>query len=220
MHDTNQSKGAPRGARQARGLRIGLTGGFGCGKSEVGRILAAEGVAVRDADDIARDVMKVGRPAFENVVARFGREMVGADGEIHRSRLAERVFADAGERKALEAIVHPDVIGVLREWLDEVTGQGRAAVAIVPLLYEVELTDLWDAVICVAATESAVLARAVQAGWAEAAVRDRIRAQKPVDEKAARADYVIQNDGTLDALKRETRKVWKTILREEKRHHG
>lgn len=214
------SRGEQRGEGAERGLRVGLTGGFACGKSEVGRVLREQGAEVVDADDLAHEAMRAGTPVFEKVVARFGRGVVGRDGEIDRAAVGERVFAGSEERRALEALVHPEVIRRLEAWLDETSGRGRHAVAIVPLLYEAGLAGRWDAVICVTAPEAAVLDRAAGRGLTAADARARIAAQMPVEEKARKADHVIRNNGTLDALKERAREVWSEILKKERRRHG
>lgn len=199
-----------------KGLSIGLTGGIACGKSEVGRILEREGAQVRDADELAHELIRRGGSLFDKVVERFGAEMVGADGEIDRQVLGRWVFADATERKALEALIHPEVIRLLREWIAGETSQGRNTVAIAPLLFEVGWTDLWDAVVCVASTETMVVKRLKKRGLSESEARARISAQMPLETKIRKANHVIQNDGTLDLLEKRTREVWQKIVREER----
>lgn len=199
-----------------RGLSIGLTGGIACGKSEVGRFLEGGGARVRDADDLAHELIRRGGSLHDKVVARFGRGIVGRDGEIDRQSLGRRVFRDAAERKELEAILHPDVIRILRGWVAGETRRGNNAVAIVPLLFEAEMTDFWDAVICVASKEKVVIERLKQRGLSEDEARARIAAQMPVEEKMRRADYVIQNNETLKSLERQTREMWQIIVKEEK----
>lgn len=196
-----------------RGLAVGLTGGIGCGKSEVGRFLSELGAEVLDADEVARDVVRPGTEAFKRVVARFGRDVVDAQGSLDRAKLARIVFADAGQRAALEAIVHPEVIRTIRRWAGEVTEAGRDAVALIPLLYEANLARMWDAVICVVAPEEQVLKRLRARGMTEAEVRARMSAQMPVEEKAKRADYVLDNGGSLAELKRRTAETWNELMR-------
>ena len=199
-----------------KGLSIGLTGGIACGKSEVGRILEREGALVRDADALAHDLIRRGTPLFGEVVKRFGREMVGPDGEIDRRVLGQRVFANEAERKALEALIHPEVIRALGEWISRETARGLDTVAIVPLLFEVGWTDPWDAVVCVAATEKVVVERLRQRGLSENEARARISAQLPLETKIRKAKHVIQNDGTMDSLEKRPREVWQKIVREER----
>jgi len=211
---------ADRSEAQRRGLAVGLTGGIACGKSTVAKILAGEGAAVRDSDEIAHEMIAKGGLAYEAVVARFGSKIVGDDGEIDRKTLGNIVFTDPVGRADLEKMIHPGVKTELGKWTREVTAGGRDAVAIVPLLYEVNVTDLWDAVICVTAEDSQVLQRLFGRGLAEEEARRRIAAQMPVSEKAARADYVIENNGSLETLAEITKRIWKELLRKESSKHG
>jgi dephospho-CoA kinase len=203
-----------------RGWAVGLTGGIACGKSEVGRILEGLGAAVRDADDISHALMEPGRPLYAAVVKRFGQGIVGVGGAIDRRILGAGVFADPAERKALEAIVHPEVIRVLRDWVRTITGAGRVAVGIVPLLFEVGAEGLWDTTVCVISPESAVMERLLGRGLTAADARARLASQMPPAEKAARATYVIENNGTRPALEKRVRKLWNRISKEEASHHA
>ena len=103
-----------------RGLAIGITGGIACGKSEVARAFSALGAETADADVLAHEAIRPGEPAYDRVVARFGREIVGPGGEVDRRRLGEVVFQRPAERAALEAIIHPEVIKALKQWVNEV----------------------------------------------------------------------------------------------------
>jgi dephospho-CoA kinase len=181
-------------------------------------VLAKLGAVVRDADDIAHELMRRGQPLYEPVVERFGPGIVGKNGEIDRRVLGARVFADPAERKILESLVHPAVIRELRAWADGVVRSGGTGVGIVPLLFEVGLTDPWDATICVTSPEVAVLDRLRGRGLDEKDARERIASQMPVAEKAARATYVVRNDGTRDALEQQVRTLWTTLLKEASHH--
>jgi dephospho-CoA kinase len=182
----------------------------------VGHILEREGAQVRDADELAHELIRSGGPLFDKIVERFGAGIIGRDGEIDRQILGRRIFADASDRKALEAFIHPEIIRVLREWIDGETGRGKNAVAILPLLFEVGWVDLWDAVVCVASSEEVVIERLKQRGLSELEARARLSAQMPLEEKAMKASHVIRNNGTLDSLEKRTREVWQIIVREER----
>ena len=137
---------------------------------------------------------------------------------IDRAALGELVFEDAGARRELERIVHPEVMRRLREWLDRTREAGqRGAAAVIPLLFEVGEEDLWDAVICVSADERHVLARLLRRGLDERRARLRMEAQMPLEEKEQRSDYVIRNNGTLAALAEDTKRNWQALLRKERR---
>lgn len=190
--------------------RIAVTGGIACGKSVVGSFLAEEGVPVCDCDDVARRLMEPGGACFGAVVEAFGRAVMSSDGRIDRLRLAGIVFTDPVRLARLNAIVHPAVFDACRRWLDGV--RGAAAAVIVPLLFEAGAEQGWDAVVCVSASPAVQRQRLQARGLAPADAQRRMAAQMPVREKMARADYVIMNDGTLEMLRAQTRRVLRSIL--------
>lgn len=199
--------------RRAKGLAIGLTGGIACGKSEVARVLERLGAAVADADIYARAAVRPGTVAYNRVVRLFGTEIVRPDRTIDRRSVARMVARNADMRLKLERIIHPVVIRRLRAWVKKMVERGRVAVAVVPLLYEVGLTDLWDSVICVVAPKHLVLDRLAARGMNRSEAEAWLRAQMPMREKARRADYVIRNEGTLKELERQVKRVWKTVVK-------
>ncbi len=209
-----------RDANVAVPLRVALTGGIACGKSTAGRMLAEHGVAVCDADEIARELLAPGTPYTRRVIERFGPSIVDAAGAIDRRALGRRVFMDAAERAALEAIVHPETLRRLGAWLDEQRRMGRSAAAIVPLLFEVGATVGWDAVICVTADMAVVRRRLAERGLTPDEAERRVAAQWSLAEKARRADYVIENNGTLDELRRAVEQTWQMISKKERGNHG
>jgi dephospho-CoA kinase len=176
---------------------VGLTGGIATGKSTFAAALRALGVPVVDADQLARAAVASGTPGLAAVVAEFGRDVLGSDGELDRSRMAARVFTDPSARARLEAIVHPAVRALFREELDRLSAAGHpVAVYDVPLLYEAGLERKVDLAVVVWAPREAQIAR-LQArdGLDRAAAEARLAAQLPIDDKAARADVVVENDG-------------------------
>jgi len=199
----------------ARYPAIGITGGIGCGKSEVGRLLAERGVAVLDADEVARRQLEPGTPVHAALRRRYGAPVQAPDGTLDRAWLARRVFGDAAEREALNALVHPPVLGAIRTWVAERRAQGPVAVQ-VPLLFEVGLVDPWDAVVCVAADAAVVQQRLRARGWSDEEARQRLAAQWPLEEKMRRADYVIWNNGSLAELAAAVERIWNE-LRERSR---
>jgi len=196
---------------------VGITGGIACGKSEVGRVLAGAGVAIRDADEVAHEVIEQDSPAYRAIRERFGAGILASDGAIDRGALGARVFANPEERAALNAIVHPAVLRNLHAWRQQKRKEGRPAAVIIPLLFEVGATNGWTAIICVAANQPTVVERLRARGLTEDEARARIGAQMPIEEKMRRSDYVIVNEGTLDELKKKTRAVWEAILNKENR---
>lgn len=183
---------------------LGITGGIACGKTETGRILSSEGFKVLDSDFLAHELMSKGRPVYRKVVEYFGGGILAADGEIDRVKLGRKVFSDPQARETLNRLVHPAVIESAQDWMKECRDMREDAAVLVPLLFETGWTEGWDAVICVTAPEEQVLQRLEKRGLPEAEAIKRIRAQMPQAEKASRADFVIENGGTPDALRRRT----------------
>jgi len=186
-------------------LRVALTGGIGTGKTHVLGRLAAAGVAVIDADRVVHALMEPGGAVTAAVAARFGPGTLGADGRVDRKRLGGLVFADTGARRDLEAIVHPAVYAAIERWLSETARDGAAlAVADIPLLYETGRASAFDRVIVTACPPEVQVNRVMERdGIGEAAARQRLAAQLPIEEKAGRADFVIRTDGTFEETNRQ-----------------
>ncbi|HET6395674.1 MAG TPA: dephospho-CoA kinase [Pseudoxanthomonas sp.] len=184
------------------GFIIGLTGGVAAGKSEVTRRFQALGVHVADADVAARQVVQPGQPALAKIVARFGPDMLQEDGNLDRRRLRAHVFADAGERRALEAITHPAIRATLEAECR--TAPGPYAIVAVPLLTEAggRAGYPWvDRILVVDAPVDLQRARLMRRDDVDAALAGRmIAAQAPREARLAIADDVIRNDGLPDQL--------------------
>ena len=206
---------APEGGRL---LRVALTGGIATGKSYVLARLNDCGVPTIDADQLARDVVRPGRPAWTALVARFGPEICHADGRVDRARLGAIVFADAAARADLEAIVHPPVREAIADWFDARGAEPEAsfAVADIPLLYETGRGEAFDRVVVTACRPETQQRRVVarDALSAEAA-RRRIAAQLPIDYKVARADFVVWTDGTFEETDRQVDAIGSALRRGE-----
>lgn len=188
---------------------FGLTGGIGSGKSLVASLLRERGVPVVDADELAREAVAPGSEGLTQVLAAFGTEMQGSDGQLDRKRLAALVFADETARKRLNSLTHPQVRRLSQERFAELDRQGVPLAGYdVPLLFEVGLDAVLRPVVLVAASVETQVERIVaRDGLSVAEARARIAAQLPLAEKRKRADYVLENDGTraelaaqLDAL--------------------
>lgn len=193
---------------------IAITGGVGSGKSTAAEYFKDLGAIVFSADVEARNVLQPGNSAFAKVVAAFGRSYLQPNGNLDRRRLGDLVFADVSARKRLEEITHPAIYESLRQKITDVQRANQNAIVMVeiPLLYETGTESAYDAVIAVTSTRD-VQARRLGArdSLGREDVEKRIKAQLPMEEKAARADYLIQNNGNRDALKRAVRTIWKQI---------
>jgi dephospho-CoA kinase len=174
----------------------GLTGNIGSGKSTVARLLTARGVPVVDADLIAREVVMPGRPALREIADRFPG-VVGPDGVLDRKALAARVFNDASERAALNAIIHPRIAEEMGTRMSALADAGRPfAVYEAALIVENGLHHGLDGLIVVTAPEEAQVERLRRReGMSEEEARARIAAQLPAAEKVRQATFVIDNQG-------------------------
>lgn len=192
----------------------GLTGGIGSGKSTVARMFAELGVPVLDADQIARDVVEPGTDGLRAVVAALGEDVLDTEGHLDRAKLGARVFDDEGARKKLESILHPRIAVESMKRFAELAQQGHPyAIYEAALLVENRSQSLMGALIVVAASEATQIARVrARDGLEEEAARARLRAQLPLEDKIAVADYVIDNEGSLDEVRARTLEVHRALL--------
>ncbi|MFD7323556.1 dephospho-CoA kinase [Streptomyces sp. NPDC059875] len=194
-------------------LKVGLTGGIGAGKSEVSRLLVSYGAVLIDADKIAREVVEPGTPGLAAVVEAFGADILTDEGTLDRPKLGSIVFADADRLATLNTIVHP-LVGARSAELESAAGPDDVVVHDVPLLAENGLAPLYDLVVVVDASPETQLDRLVRLrGMAESEARARMAAQVTREERRAVADLVIDNDGPLEALEPQVRKVWDELTR-------
>ncbi|MFH9737762.1 dephospho-CoA kinase [Streptomyces roseolus] len=194
-------------------LKIGLTGGIGAGKSEVSRLLVSYGAVLIDADRIAREVVEPGTEGLAAVVAAFGESVLTEDGTLDRPKLGSIVFADPERLATLNALVHP-LVGARSAELESAAGPGDVVVHDVPLLTENGLAPLYDLVVVVDASPETQLDRLVRLrGMAEEEAKARMAAQATRAARLEIADLVIDNDGPLDALEPQVRKVWEELER-------
>ena len=178
---------------------FGLTGGVGMGKSTTAELLRARGVPVVDTDDLARSVVEPGQPALREVQAVFGQNIVGPDGQLRRDELARLVFSNVRARQKLEAILHPRIQELWSAQLATWRAEGRElAVVVIPLLFETQAETHFDAVICVACSAATQKQRLLARGWTPAECAQRIAAQWPVEQKMAKANYVVWTEAGRD----------------------
>jgi dephospho-CoA kinase len=192
-------------------LRIGLTGGIGSGKSTVAQFFAARHVPVIDTDDISRELVVPGAPAFTEIASVFGADTLDSDGAIDRAKLRARVFANANERKRLEAILHPRIRAAVASRLDRLTA--AYAIIAVPLLFETGFVDLVDRALVVDCSEALQIRRTVaRSGLGEAQIRAIMATQATRAERLARAHDVIENNDDLSALERRVEELHQRYL--------
>ncbi|HEY8240763.1 MAG TPA: dephospho-CoA kinase, partial [Kiritimatiellia bacterium] len=208
-----------RSSELRRGLAIGLTGGIACGKSAAGDFMHEQGAAVLDADRVAHDLLAKGAPVYNQVIARFGPSILGPGGDIDRSKLGRMIFEDEAGRAALNELTHPAVMAEIKSWVERTRRTGRDAVVLIPLLFEINAVEGWDAIVCVAADEAVALKRLKERGLTEHDAKRRMAAQLPIEEKAKRSGFVIRNNGSMEALKKETERVYASIREKEKKAH-
>ena len=189
--------------------RIALTGGIASGKSHVRARFEALGVPTIDSDVLAREAVAPGTAGLSAVVDRFGRNVLHSDGTLHREKLAKIVFADADARRALEAIIHPEVRRAIDEWFAALDADRHPyAIADIPLLYEVGRVRDFDAVIVAACDPDTQVRRVMKRHEvSEVDARQRLAAQWPIDQKVRRANYVIRTDGAYDDTDRQVSAV-------------
>lgn len=191
---------------------VALTGGIGSGKTAVSDLLAGHGAAIVDADEIAREVVVPGGPAYRPLVARFGDGILAPDGAIDRGALAGAAFGDPGALADLNAITHPAIGAVMAERLAALAAGGDApvAVAVIPLLgrRHVEGMALAAVVVVDCPTEVALERLVHLRGMDEADARARLAAQASRTERLAMADYVVDNSGPPEDLGRRVDALW------------
>ncbi len=194
-------------------LVIGLTGNIAAGKTSVARHFAAWGVTLIDADRLARDAVAPGTPALHAISARWGDAVLAANGSLDRAALRRIVFADPGERAALDAIVHPEVGRLRSAAVAEAAGRGdRLVVCDIPLLFEAGLTGLVDGIVLVDAPHALRRERLMRdRGLSHADAEAMIAGQWPSARKRAAADWIIDNSGTPAELEVQARAVFNAL---------
>jgi dephospho-CoA kinase len=194
-------------------LKVALTGGIATGKSYVLDEFRKRGVPCLDADELAHGVTAAGTEATQAIAARFGADILAADGAVDRKKLGPRVFADPAARRDLEALVHPGVRRAIAAGLRAFEALGGAPFAVVgiPLLYENKRETEFDRVVATVCPLEQQLERLLARGIGEREARQRIAAQMPAAEKASRADFVIRTDGTFEETDRQVEAIYEDL---------
>ncbi len=178
---------------------LGLTGGIGTGKSTVGRILAAEGIRVIDADQLAREAVAPGSMILERIVQRFGSSFVDAAGQLNRRQLGARIFTHGDDRHWLENQIHPYV---RQQLVEQCLSHSSVVCLMIPLLFEAAMTDLVTEIWVVQCPYDLQVQRLHDRDQLERAdIEARIKSQWPLSRKCKLADVVIDNSGSLEQLR-------------------
>ena len=195
-------------------LILGVTGGIATGKTTVANMLEDLGAPIIDFDVLARRVVAPEKPAWKDIVAYFGQEILLEDRTVDRKKLSGIVFKNAEKRKKLEDFVHPRTGDEYVEEVSRITATDSNAIiqAVIPLLFEANMQDMYEKILLVYAPRETQIERLV--------LRDKISeeeaarildAQLPIDEKVGFADFVINNDKGLDETRKQVEDLWKKL---------
>lgn len=193
----------------------GLTGGIGTGKSTVAKMLEARGALIVDADAIAREVVAPESEGLQEIVAAFGSEVLDAGGNLDRVRLGNIVFADEAQRRRLESITHPRILMRMGQRIAAAAEQGREVVVLdVPLLYETgAMEKAVEKIILAYAPASSQLERVRgRDGLETGQIEARMAAQLDIEAKKKRADFVIDNSGSLAETEAQVERLWPVLV--------
>jgi dephospho-CoA kinase len=193
---------------------VGLTGGIASGKSTVAGMLREFGAKIINADDLARVIVQPGKEAWKEIVGAFGNEILRPDKTIDREKLRKIIFEDGKARERLDSITHPRIRALALARAQELAAKGAEVIVYeAPLLFENEAHTWLSPVIVVACDDDAQRRRLKgRDRLSETEIDQHLKAQMPLAEKRALADYVIENNGDLDDLKRQVRDVWQKLI--------
>lgn len=188
-------------------MKIGITGSIGCGKSVVMEYLRINGFKTYDADKISYSLSQKGNVCYNMIIDSFGEEILDDEKNINRQKLGYIIFNDKEKKKELENIIHPYV----RLEIENIND--KLAFVEVPLLYEANMEDLFDSIIVVACDLDIQIARIMKRnGLSSEEAMKRINNQKPLNEKIAKADYVIYNNGNIEDVWKKIEKIIKGVM--------
>ncbi|SFE49547.1 dephospho-CoA kinase [Paenibacillus catalpae] len=192
-------------------MKIGLTGGIATGKSTVAAMLVERGALLVDADQVAREVVMPGEPALEAVASAFGQAVIHTDGTLNRKALGGIVFNNRESLAQLESILHPAIRNRMQQQIRQYEEQSQLVVADIPLLYETGQEGLYDGIMVVYVPQQLQLKRLMERnGLPEEEALRRIGLQMDIEQKRSRADWVIDNSGSLEETRRQVDDFWKS----------
>lgn len=187
---------------------FGLTGGIGMGKSTAARFFRERGAQIADTDELAHRLVEPGQPAVTEIQALFGKRMVSPDGRLRRDELAQVVFTDPVARRKLEAILHPRIRECWRTQVETWRAENHPlAVVVIPLLFETQAELDFDQTICVACSVPTQHQRLLTRGWTPEQIEQRLAVQWPIEQKIARAHFVIWTDGSLEVYAQQIERI-------------
>jgi dephospho-CoA kinase len=194
------------------GLSVAITGGIACGKSLFASCLERQGVEILDADDVVHALESSGGAAVEPIRQRFGDTVIAPDGSVDRVALAKLVFADPMAREDLNRLLHPMVRQAINEWL-ECPDASKVKAVVIPLLFEVGWENDWDLVICVSSHTQTQMDRLMRLrGLSAEQACQRLDAQLPITEKAARAHLTVHNNAGTEWLAEEAKRIYRLLM--------
>jgi dephospho-CoA kinase len=200
-------------------LLLGVTGGIATGKTVVADMLKDMGAPMIDFDVLARQVVEPEKPAWKQIVAFFGEQVLLEDGNIDRKKLSDIVFNDLEKRKKLEGFTHPQIAVEFIKQLNQITDRDPDSIiqVVVPLLIEAGFQYMFDKILVVYTSRQTQIERlALRDGVTSDEAANMLLAQLPIDEKPGYADFVINNEGTLDETRKQVAELWETLKQVQK----
>ncbi len=204
-------------------LLVGVTGGIASGKTAVANMLEELGAAVIDFDVISRQVVEPNKPAWKQIVDYFGRQVLQEDGNLDRKKLSDIVFNDLEKRKKLESFIHPQIQVEFTAQLNDIVADDPNAIVLVviPLLIELNLQYLFHELLVVYVPQEGLAERlARRDGISKEQATNMLSSQLPIEEKAGYADFVINNEGSLEDTRREVKKLWENLKKRQAQKRG
>lgn len=197
-----------------KSLFLGVTGGIATGKTVVANVLQELGAGLIDLDLIARRVVEPGTPGLREIIDYFGNEVLQEDGTLDRKRLSKIVFEDADKRKRLEKATHPFIFEELLREVNDITEKDQEAIiqVVVPLLIEKNAQSLFDRIVVVYIPQGLQVERLTKRdGISKQEAANMLKAQLPIDDKLEHADFVVNNEGSLEETRRQVEEIWQAL---------
>ena len=219
--DQSTAKNLMKPIASDRGIIVGVTGGIACGKSTVSRLLSKKGAIPINSDEIGHQLLKRGSPVMGALLEGFGSDILDQSGDVSRPKLGAIVFNDKAARERLNAIMHPPIVEKSRSEAKRLVTEEANCVVLIdaPLLIEANSQDTVDIIVVVTASTQTQLQRLLERAIeqnrppSQAEAQARIDSQMPLSEKIKYADFVLENDGTLEELEEKVGSLWHEIRR-------